>query len=86
MKHFAPCPITDDRDYWLMVGDGHHELLSSIDAVEREIADSGPWWDAIWMLNCGHGICRDVTDLFSQPEDIGPSPQELLREHYARVR
>jgi len=72
MCHFpAPAPINDDRDHWLMVGDGQCELKASEDAVREEIRDYPKWWDRILMINSGHGICRDVTEDFGsdEPED-----------------
>ena len=74
MRHFAPAPINDDRDHWLMVGDGQCELKHSAAAVEHEIREYGSeWWTTILLINSGHGICRDVTedfaDVTNEPED-----------------
>ena len=72
MKHFAPAPINDDRDHWLIRGDGCDCMLLNSEAdVYDYVRNYDKWWTQILMINSSEDKCRDVTEDFSddEPED-----------------
>lgn len=87
MRHFKPCPINDDRDHWLMFGDGQAEVKHSEEAVRDEIRDYPKWWTQIVRFNSADGICRNVTADFEADDDVEQpeSPESQKRWIEGRV-